>query len=648
MPKNFLALCFCIVALCGCQSTSELSRSAEAPASITRTQTQDSPTSGYAALKKRNLVAQDQRYRSVLSVVKTALDASNVDTAAPLLDDLEGTPNDPELKDVYFRLLARTQVAQSTPTLAVATLTRIEKILPEDLTVIREVCDQIGALGCLVEIEVIRQKLEQRYTAQSQDRIWSILQRPEMSLTASGYGTEPLTSALLALAISLPELKGEARQVKETAQGWFELSGVIAQSESPLTAETRWSEWQKRNPSHPAVLKAPEPLTLLKNYQAPKIAILLPLSGRLATVGRAVRDGVTTGFFAEKKLSPISVIAANDDEKAPPSDVRFFDSSKHEALTLLNLTKQQGSNVVVGPLMKSRIPRFFALAQQAQAASITESDATTFVLLNRIENPVQAANLSAQKLVHQFATAIEDEVFTLSKILKVQGHNRLMVVTNTEPWAERANNALIQNWRGAVVTAEFGRPRDITGAVGTAMGVAESQARRENLESFLGEELEFLPRERKDVDAVVAFTNGLEAEALVPALKFHFADELPVFATSQTTRSQNLPALSGFNVTELPMIAKPNRIEQTMRTTFDLDGTPLIEFYALGLDAYRLATWTHWLKINGQSLGEAYRLRLASASGDLIVGSGGNVQRELAMAQIDKRGRLEVIADPQG
>ena len=85
--------------------------------------------------------------------------------------------------------------------------------------------------------------------------------------------------------------------------------------------------------------------------------------------------------------------------------------------------------------------------------------------------------------------------------------------------------------------------RTITESVGTAMHVAGSQSRRDELARLLGEELEFLPRAREDVDAVVALIDNTEANALVPALRFHFASDLPVYASSQTTRAVRVRAV---------------------------------------------------------------------------------------------------------
>ena len=48
--------------------------------------------------------------------------------------------------------------------------------------------------------------------------------------------------------------------------------------------------------------------------------------------------------------------------------------------------------------------------------------------------------------------------------------------------------------------------KDLTRAVGDAMGMSDSQQRREQLKGYK-EELEFLPRERKDIEAIVTFTD---------------------------------------------------------------------------------------------------------------------------------------------
>ena len=174
------------------------------------------------------------------------------------------------------------------------------------------------------------------------------------------------------------------------------------------------------------------------------------------------------------------------------------------------------------------------------------------------------------------------------------------------------------------------------------MGVADSKSRHGDLQRVLNEEIEFLPRGREDLDAVVAFTSVLESQALVPALQFHFADELPVFATSQSARSERLSDIAGFYVTELPLLANPDPVAAAMSAVFALGEQPLVDLYALGLDAYRLAAWIHWIQTHANHWDEGFRLRLNLSSGQLVVGRHGQIERELVLAEISQHGALSL------
>ena len=99
--------------------------------------------------------------------------------------------------------------------------------------------------------------------------------------------------------------------------------------------------------------------------------------------------------------------------------------------------------------------------------------------------------------VYQFAPAIEDEAHTIAKHLRARKYERLMVVTNRESWAYRATQELTNSWHGAIVLADFERPREITGAVGAAMGVADSQGRHGDLQRVLEKKLSSYPEAGK-------------------------------------------------------------------------------------------------------------------------------------------------------
>jgi outer membrane PBP1 activator LpoA protein len=83
-----------------------------------------------------------------------------------------------------------------------------------------------------------------------------------------------------------------------------------------------------------------------------------------------------------------------------------------------------------------------------------------------------------------------------------------------------------------------------------------------------------------------------------------------------------------------------------MTAAFNLHEQPLVELFALGLDAYRLATWVHWIQTHKEQLDERFRLRLNMASGELALGREGVVERELTLAEVGSSGTLLVNQEP--
>ena len=210
------------------------------------------------------------------------------------------------------------------------------------------------------------------------------------------------------------------------------------------------------------------------------------------------------------------------------------------------------------------------------------------------------------------------------------GVSRALLFHNYNDWSLRARRTLAE---GADSTAleltvqPFTDLRTITESVGSAMHVAGSQSRRDELARLLGEELEFLPRAREDVDAVIALIDNTEANALVPALRFHFADHLPIYASSQTTRrarAGRLAELQGFHVSELPYFLSGDQVFAELAEPFDLANNPFASLMALGSDAYRLA----------ERLSPDGEVVLLGSTGLLRQEADGRIVRELAWGTI--------------
>lgn len=630
MPKHFLAVCLCIVALSGCQSTNQSSvpgqassRTDSSPSIVVNPKPEDALRRSYAS-------PQDQSDRDLLKAVGATLEAGDAALALTLLQTLRNQPENAGLANSYHRLMASARLRLGEVLAAGRSLSDISAPQLQDLSMIQEICTALGAIDCIVQTKVMTQQLSGRHTQTLQDQIWTALQINATKPTSLPGPRVETALNLSAAARQIPQFQSAAGDIRTTSLLWQDLHDGITGAGSLPMAQKAWRNWQIKNTRHPAATLPPTALQRLQDYRPPKISVMLPLSGRLTSVGNAVRNGFVTGYLED--LSPAET-ARNG-----AADITFFDSNQRDDGALVALSDKNDSDVIIGPLVKERALGMLNALTKTRSSSASTTKVPSVVLLNRVEDVSNSVGRSVH--VYQFAAAIEDEALTLAENLESLGHTRLMVVSNGEPWAERAKQALYAQWQGPIVEANFQQTKDLTRAVGDAMDVSGSQLRREQLTALLNEDLEFLPRERKDLEAVVAFTDGLQSKALVPALRFHFADELPVFATSQTARSLDLDELSNFRIAELPLLANPDATAKSMTATFALKDNPLIEFFALGLDAYRLATWTHWLNENRDVLGEQHALTLSLASGTLTLGRQSAIKRRLAMAIIDRRGNV--------
>ncbi len=392
-------------------------------------------------------------------------------------------------------------------------------------------------------------------------------------------------------------------------QGWWALKATVLQGISINDQRQRVADWRSVWPDHPAASVLPTPLRALDHdrSKARRVGLLLPLSGPLAVAGRAVRDGYIAAYLHESAQSEQEIVVY-DTAAAPLPSV--YEQALLDEVDLL-----------VGPLTKDEVATLNGLAPSVPT-----------LVLNYLDDGEPAPSD-----VYQLGLAIEDEADTLVSRLLEDGAERLLVVHNDQDWSQRAADRLTASWPYPIALEFLPDVKTITESVGRAMQTDASLERRDELARLLGADLEFLPRARGDLDAVVALVNNVEANALVPALRFHFARGLPVYASSQTVRGaspQDLRELAGFRVSELPWILFADPIYAEMADVFGLPGNRFAALYALGLDAYRVSG----------------RLTILGAGGDQLLGStglltmdgSGRFRRELAWGLI-RRGRLEPL-----
>lgn len=583
MYIRLIAVLAFILTISGCQSTQNPSASSVDLASrdgislLARAVSSANPAQATAyRIQAAEVFAYQQTYSRVID----ALAPLNINTL-----DAQNADQVRRLRAGAWLNLADIQKAE-------AALSGLTQWLPKDQLLLAEICEQLGNFRCAAD-GYIQASIELGLDAPElpidiHDRIWQMLNRAQVAPAAFTHRYH---------------------------HGWWLLQEGIRQAGSITAQMQAWQAWQQTYPSHPANLQPPKALAQLSNYQLPSIGFLLPLTGAYASAGKAVRDGLIAAYLGEESISK--------------PDIQFYDTGAKSSAELYEVALTDGATVLVGPLLRDEVAVF------ANATALTQ---TPRLLLNYLSPPGTALpDPTSTEPLFQLGIAIEDEAATLASHILLAGYERTLIVHSQERWARRALSAFTESWPYATSLASFTDIKALTGAVGEAMQVAASGSRHTNIANILGKPLEFLPRARGDLDAVIAFTNQIEAQALVPALRFHFADNLPVFATSQTARGDNPKILAGFELTEMPLFVAPTSAQQALIDAFSLQDSPFAELYALGFDAYQVATWLPIL--NPQS-----QVALPGASGYLWMEPGGRFRRDLAISKIGAEG--ERVSNP--
>lgn len=540
-----------------------------------------------ADLMRRARSAPEERAaRLYLDAVQEYLAAADIDGARTAFAAVEPGWLDAQHLTDYRLAAARLALADGDPDRAADALSRLPRSAlesPEAARLQSEVCAARQDYECAL-VELVRAAGDD---PAENERIWRWL-NASASLSSTGA----------------------SRAVPRVLSAWQDLHHALVTAYSLEDAQRRAVAWLTSHPDHPGSLLPPEAVTAIAGYRPARfhVGLVVPLTGPLARAGEAVRDG----FIA-------AVLLAGASGRV---DLTIYDAAAEPLPVIYERVLADRVQLLIGPLQKDTVTALNELGPEVPA-----------LVLNYLDrDAIPAPGL------HQVGLAIEDEAQTIARRLQADGIQRALLFHNYEDWSIRARTTLVEQaetgGRLQLTVQPFTDVRTVTEAVGAAMHVAESQARRDQLAAALGVALEFLPRAREDVDAVVALISNSEANALVPAMNFHFADHLPIYASSQVTRSSRqgqLSELRGFHVSELPFFLAGDSLYASMAVPLALDRNPFASLVALGSDAFRLA---ERIALGGT----VDDLPLLGSSGLLRRLPDGRIERELAWGMISTHG----------
>ena len=407
--------------------------------------------------------------------------------------------------------------------------------------------------------------------------------------------------------LPLPKLARLAAAATPSQAQWLRLGREMNAALTHAEQGRIWHRWRSRHGEHVAV-RLPPP-ALERTVALTQLALLLPLTGDLAALAEAIRDG----FLAAHLQTLQQLHGQREFSPAHRQLVRIYDTGALSVGEAFRRASADGMDVIVGPLEKAAVRELAALSPNLPVLALNSLDG---------EAPASSTFL-------QLTLAVEDAASAIASALQADGVGRIVLFDNQEAWSPRAETRLLAELGDIDVVAvnTLTGLDDVIAAAGEALGVNASNARHRELSRLLGEAPTFQPRLRQDVDAIVALVDGAQLTALKPALAFHFAGDLPLYGPPQAVRGANWALLDGMRVCAIPWLTQADAL-RTATAVFQASDDPLLApLFALGVDAYRIVNQLPRLTTLGESL--------AGSVGMLTLRANGQIRRTLPCGTID-------------
>lgn len=445
----------------------------------------------------------------------------------------------------------------------------------------------------ILQLQRRRAWLKRRYLASARLSIQTLDHLPGDHPDAASVASEAWRALQRVADSELRRAADSSRVDSET--GWF-LAALL-----PRSAD-RVATWRGRYPGHPAERF----LSATVGTPAPhRVALLLPLGGRIADAAAAVRDGFIRHYYEQRAAGAITW------------DLIVLDTGDHDSIRdAYNAAIDSGAQLVVGPLTKA------AVGELLTPGSL----AVPVIALNRLEREGAGIDNSLQ-----FALAPEDEAAQVARLAFADGHRRALLVRPAGEWGARMETALTESWLqlgGQIAaSATFSGRETHSSSLSAALDLDASRQRAAELRRQLAQSIEITGRRRGDIDSVFLLAPGAaEARSLKPLLAYHYAGSLPAYATSSANSDENRGEetdLNGLRLVEMPRILDGGNNNTPLR------GQRYERLVALGADACRLAT-----------LGLVSHSRqgplLQGETGFLSINGQGQIERDLQPAVFDR------------
>jgi outer membrane PBP1 activator LpoA protein len=301
--------------------------------------------------------------------------------------------------------------------------------------------------------------------------------------------------------------------------------------------------------------------------------------------------------------------------------VTVYDTGDTGIAEAVGRATQEGADIIVGPLTRDEVV--------AAAGLVTRRP--PILALNFLPPSQPAPNG-----FYQFALSPEDEARLAARRVLADGHRNGIAIVPSGDWGTRVLAAFKQELEAGggglfSSTALDSSMTDYSDSITTVLRISDSSARHRRLESILGTKLQFEPRRRGDLEFIFAPAQANVERLLRPQLRFHFAGNVPTYATSDAFEPDphNNTDLEGLMFPDMPWMLGSDladAVRNALQSAYPNGGGPRRNrLFAFGFDAYRVAAAVQ---------GGATNIQVEGLTGRLTLDPDHRIHRELGWAQI--------------
>ncbi len=404
------------------------------------------------------------------------------------------------------------------------------------------------------------------------------------------------------------------------AASWVQLAKIVqnhigAPSQFPVELK-RWHQNYSSFNDYQYLPEQIKQLISVEPYAPKKIALLLPLTGSIATQAQTIRNGFLANFDFNSEV-----------------EITVIDTEANSLATIEQQLINQQVEFIVGPLKKETITEF-------QQSDVLAHIPTLY--LNSID--LEQIEVNSQ---YYFSLAPEDEInqaveYFMSKKIE---YPALIYADNS--LGRRLAQQFEQQWlfhtNKKIETIAFKNKSKLGIAVKNLLDVNFSEARVKEMTRLFGTELETENRSRNDIDAIYVIANSQQTRLIKPFFDTNvsvFNKLLPIYASSRSyligeTTSQKRD-LNGLTFTEMPWLVKDTNQQATkVYQQVSESHTQLKKLFAFGYDAKHLIPLLKQLQILSG-------LEVAGLTGKLSLDKQNTIKRYLDWSRY-QRGKIVVL-----